>query len=68
MIATGGNRVAKGKTQQEAARRLPAFRDVEEERRFWDTHSFGDYVAQTRPVRVQVSKRLSERAKTRKSR
>jgi len=66
MIVAGGRRVAKAKTK-ETARRLPAFRDDEEERRFWETHSLSDYVAQTRQVRVQVSKRLSERAKTRKS-
>lgn len=63
MIAAGGRGVAKAKTKK-PTRRLPAFRDDEEERRFWQTHSLGDYVAQTRPVRVQVSKRLSERVKT----
>jgi hypothetical protein len=65
MIATGGRCVAKAKARKKA-RRLPAFRSDEEERRFWDTHSLSDYVAQTRPVYVQVSKGLSKRAKVRR--
>jgi hypothetical protein len=67
MIGTGGRRVAKAKTK-EPARRLPIFRNVEEERKFWETHSLSDYFAQMRPVRVQVSKRFSDRVKRRKSR
>jgi hypothetical protein len=55
MIAAGDRRVAKAKTK-EPARRRPAFLDDEEERRFWETHTPGKYVAQTRPARVQVSK------------
>ena len=57
----------KAKTK-ETTRRLPAFCDVEEERRFWETHSLADYIDQTRPVRVQVSKEFSDRVKRRKSR
>lgn len=67
MIATGGRCVAKAKTK-ETTRRLPAFRSDEEERKFWETHSAADYFAQMRPVRVQVSKRFSDRVKSRKSR
>ncbi len=59
--------MAKAKTK-ETTRRLPTFRNDEEERKFWETHSPADYFAQMRPARVQVSKRLSDRVKSRKSR
>jgi hypothetical protein len=59
--------MAKAKTK-ETTRRLPIFRSDEEERKFWETHSAADYFAQMRPVRVPVSKRLSDRVKLRKSR
>ena len=63
-------RVARSKTKKKAPK-LPTFRNDEEERRFWDTHSFADYWDQLRPIRVQVSKqfreRVKERAKLRKS-
>jgi hypothetical protein len=59
--------MAKPRTK-EPTRRLPTFRSVEEERKFWETHSPADYFAQMRPIRVQVSKRLSDRVKLRKSR
>ena len=62
MIGIGDRRVAKAKTK-EAARRLPAFRNDEEERRFWDTHSAADYFSQMRPVRVQVRLKRSTRIK-----
>ena len=52
---------------KEAAHRLPAFRNDEEERRFWETHSFADYFFQMRPVRVQVSKKLRKRVEARKT-
>lgn len=62
------------KTKPKATKKrpeLPAFRDDEEARRFWDTHSVADYWDQLRPVRVTVSKqfreRVKERAKLRKS-
>jgi hypothetical protein len=67
MINTGGKHVARAKTK-ETTRRLPAFRNDEEERKFWETHSPADYFTQMRPVRVQVSKRFSDRVKSRKSR
>jgi len=59
--------VAKATTKG-IARRLPVFRSDEEERQFWETHSPADYLAQMRPARVQVSKRFSDRVKSRKSR
>ena len=49
------------KTKATKVDRLPAFRDDAEERKFWETHAPGAYVEQTRPVRVQVSKRFAER-------
>ena len=55
---------AKGKKK---APELPVFRNDEEERRFWDTHSAADYWDQMRPVRVEVSKSFRARVKTRKS-
>jgi hypothetical protein len=58
--------MARAKAKEATARRLPAFRNDEEERRFWETHSFADYFSQTRPVRVQVSRRFAKRVKARK--
>jgi predicted DNA binding CopG/RHH family protein len=46
--------------------RLPAFRTDEEERAFWEKHDVGDYLADTRPVPVRVSRRLRERVRERK--
>jgi hypothetical protein len=54
-------------TEDEAVRRLPAFADDAEERRFWETHSFADYFSQMRPVSVQVSKKLRKRVAARKT-
>lgn len=50
---------------QKQGRRLPAFRDDAEERKFWETHEPGDYVGRTRPAQVQVSRKVSERVKAR---
>ena len=47
---------------------LPAFRDDAEERKFWETHEPGDYVGRTRPARVHVSSKVSERVKARSRR
>ena len=46
--------------------RLPAFPTDEAERAFWDTHDIGDYLTATRPVQVQVSRRLRTRVRERK--
>ena len=54
--------MTRAKTKKRA-RRLPAFRTDAEERKFWETHEPGEYLAQTRPARVLVSKQLSERVK-----
>jgi predicted DNA binding CopG/RHH family protein len=45
---------------------LPAFRTDEEERAFWESHNPGDYLATTRPVEVQVSRRIREHVRERK--
>jgi predicted DNA binding CopG/RHH family protein len=45
---------------------LPAFRTDEEERAYWEKHDIGDFLADTRPVDVQVSRRIRERVKERK--
>ena len=35
------------------------FATIEEEARFWDTHSTADYESEFRPVRTRFAKRLS---------
>ncbi len=45
---------------------LPPFRSDEEERAFWAKHDVGDFLGDTRPVEVQVSRRIRERARERK--
>ena len=59
--------LGEAKTQKQG-RRLPTFRDDAEERRFWGTHEPGEYVGRTRPARVQVSRKVSERVKARSRR
>jgi hypothetical protein len=63
MIGATGKTVGKARTQKRT-RRLPAFRSDAEERKFWETREPGDYVTQTRPTRVRVSKRFSDRVKS----
>lgn len=40
--------------------RIPAFKSIEEEAKFWDTHSFADYWDGFKPVKVRFAKNLSE--------
>lgn len=40
--------------------KIPEFKSIQEEAKFWDTHSFADYWDEFRPVRVQFAKNLSE--------
>jgi predicted DNA binding CopG/RHH family protein len=40
--------------------RIPAFKNIEEEAAFWDTHSTADYEHEFKPVRVRFAKKLSE--------
>ena len=39
--------------------RIPAFRDVQEEAEWWDTHDLGDYLDDFRPVEVSLNKGFS---------
>jgi hypothetical protein len=39
--------------------RIPEFASIEEEAKFWDTHSTADYEGEFKPVRVRFGKRLS---------
>jgi predicted DNA binding CopG/RHH family protein len=39
--------------------RIPEFATIEEEARFWDTHSTTDYEGEFKPVRARFAKRLS---------
>ena len=41
----------------DARGRIPAFKSVEEEAAFWDTHDVTDYPEESRPVRFRVSPR-----------
>ncbi|MCZ7545112.1 MAG: BrnA antitoxin family protein [Anaerolineae bacterium] len=41
-------------------RRIPQFKSLEEEAKFWDTHSFADYWDEMKPVKVKFAKGLSE--------
>jgi CopG antitoxin of type II toxin-antitoxin system len=40
--------------------RIPDFRSREEEAAFWDTHDFTEFLDETRPVKLRVTKNLSE--------
>lgn len=37
-------------------RRIPKFKSLEEERRFWDTHSITEFMDELKPVKVKFSK------------
>ena len=43
-----------------AKTKIPEFKSVEEEARFWDTHDFTDFEDETTPVEVKVSSNLSK--------
>ena len=34
-------------------KRIPKFRSLEEERRFWDTHSVTEFLSEFKPVKVE---------------
>ena len=40
--------------------RIPAFRSVEEESEFWDTHDLTDFLEESRPVHITVAANLSD--------
>lgn len=37
-------------------KRIPKFRSLEEERRFWDTHSVTEFPAELKPVKVEFTR------------
>ena len=39
--------------------RIPAFKNLEEEAEFWDTHDFTDLLDELKPVKMKVSPNLS---------
>lgn len=41
-------------------KKIPKFKNREEEANFWDTHSFSDYWDQMKSVKVVFAKNLSE--------
>ena len=58
--------MARPKTMSPA--QLPAFRTDADERKFWETHDPSEYLAQMRPIRVEVGRDFRARVKTRKRR
>lgn len=43
-----------------ATSRIPDFQSREEEAAFWDTHEFTEFLDETRPVKLRVTKNLSK--------
>ncbi len=54
------NRTNAQRLPERAESRIPEFATPEEETEFWDTHDFTDFLDETRPVTLQVSKNLSD--------
>jgi len=46
------------KQHDEQKNKIPEFKNIEEEAKFWDTHSFADYWSEFRPVKVKFAKPL----------
>ena len=40
--------------------RIPEFKTLEEEAKFWETHSFSEFTDELKPVKVKFAKNLSE--------
>jgi hypothetical protein len=57
---SAGSTAKKSAKRPEPARRVPAFRNRQEEAEFWDTHSFADYWDDFTPTNVRFAKKLSE--------
>ena len=38
------------------SKRIPKFKSLEEERRFWDTHSITEFLDELKPVKIQFAK------------
>ena len=47
------------KKQSTSPNRIPPFTSIEEEAKFWDTHSTADYEGEFRRARVRFGKQLS---------
>ena len=47
-------------SEHHPASRIPDFASREEEAEFWDTHDITDFLDELRPVKVTVSKNLSQ--------
>lgn len=41
--------------------RIPAFKNYQEEAAFWDTHSFTEFLDETKPVNLHFAKNLSQK-------
>jgi len=48
------------KINSKITNRIPEFKNREEEARFWETHSFSEFVDELKPVKVKFAKNLSE--------
>jgi len=47
-------------TKKSTKRKIPEFKNREEEAKFWDTHDFTDYKEEFKPIKVHFAKNLSE--------
>lgn len=43
------------KNQSKKPKTIPVFKDEDEERAFWDTHDFTDYLHEFKPVKLDLS-------------
>lgn len=46
--------------QKKKKSRIPEFKSIEEEARFWDTHDTMDFKDEFRPIKVRFAKNLSQ--------
>lgn len=53
-------KASKKKIALQKKSRIPAFKSIQEEAKFWDTHSFADYWDEFKTVKVRFAKNLSE--------
>ena len=47
-------------TKNKKINKIPEFKNREEEAKFWETHSFSEFVDELKPVKVHFAKNLSE--------
>jgi predicted DNA binding CopG/RHH family protein len=48
------------KMKSKITSRIPEFKTLEEEAKFWETHSFSEFTDELKPVKVKFAKNLSE--------